>query len=148
MFINMAPDTDRPGCKAVKCNNDIFHFLFRCAIPRLVSLNGANLPTSVQPVHLSLSHPGFAHWPQCLPGSRSLWSPSLAGGSVAAACRRCPCQHTVTPGNEPPSPSACRGWGSRWGPWNEQGLRHFAQLHHIFTLYHAGLNSLPVSYLL
>ena len=70
------------------------------------------LPTSPQPVHLSLCHPASARWPRCLPENKNLWSPSLAGGSAAAACPWCQCQHTDTPGSEPPSPAACRGWDS------------------------------------
>lgn len=73
----------------------------------------ATLPTSLQPVCLSLCHPASARWPRCLPESRNHGSPSLAGGSVAAACRWFPSRHTDTPGNEPRTPAACRGWDSR-----------------------------------
>lgn len=90
------------------------------------------LPISPQPVYLSLCRPAAARWPLYLPVSRNLRGPSLAGGSVAASCRWYPRQHTDTPGNEPPTPAACRGWDSRHRASNQLVL--WRRRHSLYTV--------------
>lgn len=90
------------------------------------------LPTSLQPVCLSRCHPALGRWPQCLPESRSLWSPLPAGGSAAAAFQRCPYQRTDSLWNEPQSPWACRGWSTRCWRLTKQGLWHIARAYITF----------------
>ena len=98
------------------------------------------LPISLQQVYSPRCHPAAARWPLCLPVCRSLWSPSLAGGWVAAVCRWCPCRHTGTPGSEPLSTGACRDWEQTQASEPPSPLTQSSDITHGYIIFYTALH--------